>query len=97
MIGVNAVPPMPPRLEIEKVPPCMSPALSLPSRARLEISRQLLREVEHALAVGVAHHRHHQAAGRVDGDADVEVLLDDEVLARLVERGVELRELLAAR
>src|SRR5688572_32229494 len=46
---------------------------------------ELLRDVEHALAVGVAHHRHHEAARRVDRDADVEVLLDDDALTRLVE------------
>ncbi len=33
MMGVNAVPPMPPRDEIENVPPCMSVGASLPSRA----------------------------------------------------------------
>jgi hypothetical protein len=33
MIGVNAVPPMPPRLEMVKQPPCMSARRSLPSRA----------------------------------------------------------------
>ena len=33
MIGVNAVPPMPPRLEIVKQPPCISAADSLPARA----------------------------------------------------------------
>ena len=38
MIGVKAVPPMPPRLEMENVPPCMSPGLSLPSRASLLMS-----------------------------------------------------------
>ncbi|MNC91488.1 hypothetical protein D3C83_77600 [compost metagenome] len=37
MIGVNAVPPMPPRLEMEKVPPCMSPGFSFLSRASLEM------------------------------------------------------------
>ena len=34
MIGVNAVPPIPPRLEIEMQPPWMSCGFSLPSRAR---------------------------------------------------------------
>ena len=34
MIGVNAVPPIPPRLEIEKLPPCMSPGASFLSRAK---------------------------------------------------------------
>jgi hypothetical protein len=29
MIGVNMVPPMPPRLEMVKQPPCMSSGLSL--------------------------------------------------------------------
>ena len=33
MIGVNAVPPMPPRLEIVNEPPCISAAVSLPARA----------------------------------------------------------------
>ena len=48
--------------------------------------------VEHALAMA-SHHRHHQPAGRVDGHAHVVVLLDDDVLARLVERRIEHREL----
>src|SRR5256885_6802436 len=52
---------------------------------------ELVREIEHAHAIRVAHHRYDKAAGRVDGDADVVVLLDDDVLARLVERGIELR------
>ena len=34
MTGVNAVPPMPPRLEIVNVPPCISSDFSAPSRAR---------------------------------------------------------------
>ena len=37
-MGVKAVPPMPPRLEMEKLPPWMSAAASLPSRARAESS-----------------------------------------------------------
>src|SRR5882724_611937 len=55
--------------------------------------RELVREIEHPLAIGVAHHRDDQAAGRVDRHADVEVFLDDDVLARFIERGVELRVL----
>ena len=35
MIGVKYVPPMPPRLEIVNVPPCIWSGLSLPSRASL--------------------------------------------------------------
>ena len=38
MIGVNAVPPMPPSELIEKQPPCMSAGPSLPSRAFAESS-----------------------------------------------------------
>ena len=38
MIGVNAVPPMPPSDEIEKQPPCMSAGPSLPSRALADSS-----------------------------------------------------------
>jgi hypothetical protein len=37
-IGVKLVPPIPPRLEIVNVPPCMSAGPSLPSRAFAEIS-----------------------------------------------------------
>ncbi len=33
MIGVNAVPPMPPRLEMDIEPPCISASVSFPSRA----------------------------------------------------------------
>ena len=42
---------------------------------------ELFREFEQALLVGVANHRHDQADRRVDRDADVEVLLEDQVLA----------------
>ena len=38
MIGVKCVPPMPPRLEMENVPPCMSAGASLPSRALALVS-----------------------------------------------------------
>ena len=37
-IGVKLVPPIPPRLEIVNVPPCMSPGPSFPSRAFAEIA-----------------------------------------------------------
>ena len=37
-IGVNAVPPIPPRLEIVKLPPCISAMVNLPSRARAPFS-----------------------------------------------------------
>src|SRR5438552_5004981 len=55
---------------------------------------QLLRQIENTLAVSVPDHWHQQTVGRIDRDSDVIVLLDDQVLAGLVERGVELRKLL---
>ena len=42
--------------------------------------------------IGIAHDRHHQAAVRGDGDADVVVLVVDDVGA--VHRGVDHREFL---
>ena len=53
MIGVNAVPPMPPSELIEKQPPCMSAGPSLPSRAFAESSPISFAICEHALLVGV--------------------------------------------
>src|SRR6266545_4521397 len=55
--------------------------------------RQLAGKIEDALAVRVADHGHDQAIGRVHRDADVVVLLDDQVLAGLVERSVEIGKL----
>ena len=40
--------------------------------------------------VGVAEHRHDQAAFGADGDADVVVVLEDDLVA--LDLGVELRE-----
>ena len=74
MIGVNAVPPMPPRLEIVKHPPCISSAVSLPRARLLAQRRQLARELEHVLAVGVVDHRHHEPARCVRREPDVDVL-----------------------
>ena len=72
MIGVNAVPPMPPRLEIVKQPPCISAAASLPARAFSLSVAEFARELEDVLAVGVADHRHDQAVRRVRREADVD-------------------------
>ena len=94
MMGVNAVPPMPPRLEIVKLPPCICAAASLPARAFSRQLAELARDLVDVLAVGVADHRHHQAVGRVGGEADVDVLLEIRLSPRGIERGVELRELL---
>ncbi len=60
--------------------------------ARLRGERRHLRgDREHALLVGVLDHRHDEAVRRVGGEADVEVLLQDQVVA--VERGIDVREL----
>src|SRR5215472_42096 len=56
--------------------------------------RKLLRKIEHALAIRVLDHGHQQPVRGVDRDPDVVVLLDDQVIPGLVERGVELGELL---
>ena len=90
-IGVNDVPPMPPSDEIENVPPCMSAGPSLPSRAFAASSEDSCAISHHALLVGVLDHRHHEAVGRVGGEADVPVVLEDEVVA--VERAVERRDI----
>ena len=45
MIGVKAVPPMPPRLEIVKDPPCMSAGLNRPARAFSEITGKLAQQI----------------------------------------------------
>ena len=45
------------------------------------------------LAIHVTQHWHHQTVRRVHRDADMEELLQDQGLARRVERGVESREL----
>ena len=77
-IGVNAVPPMPPRFEIDIDPPAISSSVSfraLAFSASAWISTAILREV---LLVGVAHHRHEQAVLGVDRDSHVHVLLVDD-------------------
>ena len=79
-IGVKSVPPMPPSEEMVKVPPCMSAGASLPSRAFLESGAQLLAQLLDALAVDVLEHRHDQALRRVDRDADIVVLLEDQAV-----------------
>ena len=77
-IGVKSVPPMPPRLEIVKEPPCMSAGAELAVARLLRERAELLAELVDALAVDVLDHRHDQAVRRVDRDADVVVLLEDQ-------------------
>src|SRR5207302_320779 len=59
-------------------------------RERAQVARELI----NVLAVGVAHHRHHEPAGRIGREAQVQVLAHDEVGAVGVELGVEAREFL---
>ena len=84
------MPPMPPRLEIVNVPPCIWSGLSLPSRASFASSPISLRDIDDALLIGVAHDRHDEPVRRVGGETDVAVLFQDEFVA--VEGGVELGE-----
>ena len=80
-----------------KLPPCISSSESLPVARLLGELAELRGELEDALLVDVADDRHQQAAIGVDGDADVDVLLEDHRLAGHVDRRVELRERLERR
>ena len=96
-IGVKYVPPMPPRLLMVK-----RSALHLVERqlARLRLLGDLLqlrRELHDVLLVHVADHRHEQAGLGVDRDADVDVLLEDDLFVRNVDGRIELREYLERR
>ena len=61
----------------------MSSSVSLPAAGLLGGLRELVGELDDVLLVDIADHRHEQAAVGVDGHADVDVLLvDDLVRAR---------------
>ena len=72
---------MPPRLEIVKRAALHLVGLELAVARELGELAHLLRDVDDALLVGVADHRHDEAVRRVGGEADVVVLLEDEVVA----------------
>ena len=78
-----------------KVPPCTSSGLSFFVRARVAEVVDRAAQAEEILLVGVADHRDDQALVERDGDADVDVLLVDDVVA--VDRRVDDRELRGAR
>jgi hypothetical protein len=71
--------------------------------ARLAVPRALAGlgqfggELRDGLLVDVAHDRHEQAPVGVHRDTDVDVLLDDDLARRHVDRGVELRKRLGGR
>ena len=77
-IGVKFVPPMPPRLEIENVPPWMSAGVMRPSRIRAETDGEFLAEFQNAFAIDVLDNRHDETVRRVDGDAEIVVFLQDQ-------------------
>jgi hypothetical protein len=88
-MGVESIEPKVPPLVMVKVPPCRSSRVSLPSRARAS-SRWPL-DLGEAHAVGVAHDGDHQPLLGAHGDADVVVVLEDDLVA--LDLGVERREL----
>ena len=81
MIGIVNTLPAEPLLVIVNVPPLISSGLSLRLRARPArslISRAIARS---RLVSADAHHRHQQAlVVEIDGDADVDEVVDDEVV-----------------
>ena len=66
------------------------------ARARREVL-QLLRQLEQALLVRVAQHRHEQARVRVHRDAEVKIIFENHLARRLVNARVERRVLLQRR
>ena len=80
-MGVDSNEPNTPPLVIVNVPPVSSSSVSWPSRARCRIPDHRLLDLAEAQLVGIAQHRHDQAALGRDGDADVVVLVIDDVVA----------------
>ena len=64
---------MPPRFEMLKQPPCISSSEILRVARLLRQLRELDRQLDDVLLIGVADDRHQQPAIGVDGDADVHV------------------------
>ena len=93
MIGVLYVPPTAPRLLMVNVPPRSSSMRELGRAGPCGQRGQLLGDLQNAQPIGVAHHRHDQAAGRIDRHAEIDVLLVDDLLFLFVEARVEQRML----
>ena len=74
-------------------PPLISSSVSFFVARLLRQLLDLDGDLRDVLLVGVADHRHEQAAIGVHGDADVDVFLVDDLAALGVDRRVELREL----
>src|SRR5262245_26735769 len=69
-------------------------------RSQLSVARavgkltQFTGDLVDVLVIGVANHRHDETVGGVGGEANVHVLLQDQVLATPIERGIDLWEFL---
>ena len=94
MIGVPASTPKTPTLVIVNVPPAISAGCVLPSRAVAVSSTERRRQLGHREAVGVLDVGHDQAARRGGRDAEVDVVLVDDLLRGLVPERVDLRRAL---
>ncbi len=89
-IGVLISEPKTPPLVMVKVPPFRSSSVSVPSPARFAKSRIASSMSAKRHRVGVAEHRHDQAALGADRHADVVVVLVDDLVA--LDLGVDRRE-----
>ena len=89
-IGVLISEPNTPPLVIVNVPPLRSSSVSEPSCARLAKSRIASSMSAKPMPIGIADHRHDQAALGADRHADVVVVLEDDLVA--LDLGVDLRE-----
>ena len=83
---------MPPRLEMVKVPPSISATRDFFLAGLQGKLRQLDREFDNIFFIHVADDGDEQAAIRVGGDADIDVLLIDDFFLLHVDGGVELGE-----
>ena len=75
------------------VPPRSSSTRELGRPGPRRQQRQLAGDLQDAHLIDVAHHRHDQAARRIDRHAQVDVLLVDDLLLLFVEARVEQRML----
>ena len=91
-IGVKYVPPMPPEIADREAAALHVLERQLAGLGLLRQLRQVGRDLDDVLLVDVAKHGHEQAELGVDRDADVHVLLVDDLLVVDVDRRVELRE-----
>ena len=72
----------------------MSSGVSLPARPFSESSARIAGNFVDVFAVRVANDRNYKAVRRIGRKTNVEVLLQDHVLTRRIQRGIELRKIL---